>query len=409
MKEILANKTKLIVLIMAASMLVACGKHPNNATVTSYTGSAIADKGETREEVADDVTAAASLYVVESLDMTDETISLYSLDEGKQYRYNYNMTTSFQDKYGDSAPWASFTPGTVVTIGDLLPVSGALSQVKKSSDVWVYDDLSKFQIDPDNGIMTINGSNYKVLDSTKVYSDSIKVPVDSIGSNDVLSVVGQDKEIISISITTGHGYVHLTNTSLFDNSMIFIGNKIVSMVSGDQILEVPEGTYDVTVANNGWGGTGQYSVTRNQITDINLDELKGEGPSYCLITFLVTVPDTYVYIDGEQIDVTEPQYVQYGSHKLVVKCQGYTSWNKTLVVNSESASITLTMESESTDTETSADTETETSESSESSTTDSTTESSSESSSSTNTTNSDYDYQVDYLSTISDLISQLNN
>ena len=393
-----------MIFCLSAALLEGCGSHPNNATVTNHTGSALKKQEETVEEeesLAEE--SSQELYIVEDLNMMDETIALYSLSEGKQLRFNYNMTTKFMDKYGDNTLWANFTAGTVVTIGDLLPSSGALSSVQKSGDVWIYEDTSKYTLDADKNMITLDGTNYKITDSTKVYSDSEKILLSSIGSDDVITVVGKDKEVISISVTTGHGYIYLSHTSLFDDSLIFIGNKIVSMVNGDQIIEVPEGTYKITVANNGWGGSAEYTVSRNETTQVNLEDLKGEGPSYCLITFIVTVADTYVYIDGEMIDPAEPQYVQYGNHKLVVQCDGYDSWNKTLVVNSETATITLTMESESTvsDSQTVPEDETTEDENSENSSAENGDESEEES--------DDYDYEVDYLSTISDMISKLTN
>lgn len=350
---------------------------------------------------------AAELYIVEDLDMTEETISLYSVSTGKQLKYNYNMTTKFLDKYGKNSFWASFTTGTVVSIGELLPSSRALSEVQKSDSVWTFEELSKYKIDTEKKILTIDGSNYKITDTTKVYSDTAKIPLENIGKDDIITVVGKDKEVISIAITTGHGYIHLTGTSLFDNSMIFIGRKIVSTVYNDEMIEVPEGTYKVTVANNGWGGSGEYPVKRNEITTINLEDLKGEGPSYCLLTFLVTVPDTYVYLDGKQVDVTEPGYVQYGAHKLVVKCDGYNTWNKTLVVNSKEATITLEMESEDGTTvrepleQNTQNPEEDQQENQQAPTHEEETAGSS--------IKDDYDYEVDYLSTISDLISNLMN
>ena len=418
MRGIFTNNRLNLILMLAifAFFLTSCGTHPNSATVTNHTGSAIKNKESSVEEVAaesETEAKAGELYIVENLNMTDETISLYSINDSMQLRYSYNMTTKFMDKYGNSSVWASFTSGTVVTIGDFLPSSGALSSVQKSGDVWIYEDISKYKLEPDNNLITIDGTNYKITDDTRVFSDSDKIPLSSIGESDVITVVGQEKNVISIAVTTGHGYLHLTNTSLFDDSMIFVGNKIVSTVYSDEIIEVPEGTYQVTVANNGWGGSGEYSVTRNQITDINLEDLKGEGPSYCLVTFLVTVPDTYVYIDGEEIDVTEPQYVQYGSHKLVVRCDGYDSWNKTLVVNSESATITLTMESESGTTSADEDNlldqdgEEVTEEGVEESLDDTTDVVEEETAGSS--IKDDYDYEVDYLSTVSDLISNLMN
>ena len=420
MNGFFTNKKINLILVLLATAVIAsgCGSHPNNATVTNHTGSAIKGKSEevteeTQETKAENSAASvgAELYIVENLNMTDETISLYSLSEGKQFRYNYNMTTRFLDKYGKNSVWASFTTGTVVTIGDLLPSSGALSSVQKTDDVWIYEDISKYKLEPDRNLIAIDGSNYKITDSTKVYSDTEKILLTDIGKDDVITVVGQDKEVISIAVTTGHGYIYLTNTELFDDSMIFIGNKIVSMVYGDEIIEVPEGTYKVTVANNGWGGSEEFTVVRNETTEINLDNLKGDGPSFCLITFLVTVPDTYVYLDGQLVDVTEPQNVQYGTHKLVVQCDGYESWNKTLVVNSESATITLALESESgttsADTSSQQDTEENTEETEESE--ESETSEGAEEETAGSSIKDDYDYEVDYLSTVSDLISNLMN
>ncbi len=397
-----------LIAALAFTAFSGCGRQYDNSPVTSHTGSAIKQTTEEVEQVETEAQdAAAELYIVEDLNMTDETISLYSVSTGKQLKYNYNMTTKFLDKYGKNSFWASFTTGTVVSIGELLPSSRALSEVQKSDSVWTFEELSKYKIDTEKKILTIDGSNYKITDTTKVYSDTAKIPLENIGKDDIITVVGKDKEVISIAITTGHGYIHLTGTSLFDNSMIFIGRKIVSTVYSDEMIEVPEGTYKVTVANNGWGGSGEYPVKRNEITTIDLEDLKGEGPSYCLLTFLVTVPDTYVYLDGKQVDVTEPGYVQYGAHKLVVKCDGYNTWNKTLVVNSKEATITLEMESEDGTTmrepleQNTQNPEEDQQENQQPSTHEEETAGSS--------IKDDYDYEVDYLSTISDLISNLMN
>lgn len=407
----------IVVITMFTGAFAGCGTRPNNATVTNRTGSAILPKEETVETTEEAETTEASsendnLYILENLDMNEETISLYSISTDKQLRYNYNMTTKFLDKYGGNGTWAEFTTGSVVNIGSLLPASGALSQIQKSADVWYFEDITKYKIDEARGLIQIDGRNYKLTDSTKVYSDSEKILLSSIGKDDAITVIGQDKNVISIAVTTGHGYLSLVHTELFDGSMIFIGNKIVSIVNGPEVIEVPEGTYKITVANNGWGGSQTFTVARGQEVRVDLDDMKGDGPSYCLLTFLVTVPDTYVYLDGKLIDTNEPQSVQYGSHRLVVKCAGYASWNKTLVVNSESAEITLAMESESDSNQTTNETESQTTEpaSGESSEGEEAAETNGhEEETAGSAIKNDYDYEVDYLSTISDLIGNLMN
>ena len=333
MRGIYAKKWFNIIMlsVISAGAFIGCGYHPNNATVTNYTGSAIQNINQEETEVEEQDNQAESepqeqeLYIVESLDMTDETIALYSISSDQQLRYNYNMTTKFLNKYGSTDSWAEFTIGTVVSIGDLLPASGALSQVQKSADVWAYEDITKYSIDATRNLITIDGKNYKINETTKVYSDNSKVLIDTIGKDDAITVIGKDKDVYSIAITTGHGYISLVNTSVFDGSLIFIGDKIVSMVNGNETIEVPEGKYLVTVANNGWGGSREVTVNRDENIMVDLDQMKGDGPSYCLMTFLVTVPETYVYIDGQIIDTNEPQSIQYGTHKLVVKCSGYNT------------------------------------------------------------------------------------
>lgn len=398
--------------VISVGVLLGCG-YRNNATVTNYTGSALQnnkneEEVENQEAQADETSQEQELYIVENLDMTDETIALYSIDSDQQIRYKYNMTTKFLNKYGSTDTWAEFTTGTVVSIGDFLPASGALSLVQKSADVWMYEDIKKYSIDTSRNLMTIDGKNYKLTEKTKAYSDSAKILIENIGKDDAITVVGKDKEVISIAVTTGHGFISLVNTSVFDGSLIFIGNKIVSMVNGNETIEVPEGTYLVTVANNGWGGSQEITVNRDENILVDLDLMKGDGPSFCLMTFLVTVPETYVYIDGKIIDTNEPQYVQYGTHKLVVKCSGYKAWRKTLVVNSESAEITLAMEAEDESNITTPEPTSEASEQAEE-IIDETVSNGPEEETAGSSIKNDYDYEVDYLSTISDLISNLMN
>ncbi len=346
MKNYRYTKNKwLIFMGLAIIFCLFCGcKKQNTATVSYRPGSAIKNKVD-KDEALDDLTILEDedLYIIEEIDMGSENLSVYSISEDKQMRMKYNMTTKFQDKYKDSCSVANFTPGTVVEIGEKLPSSKAISSVTKSDAVWVYEDVVNYEIDSEKHIFETGKSNYKITKKTKCYSDFERLKPDEIGENDVLTVIGIDKEILSIAVTTGHGYIQLCNTVVFDDSLIFIGDKIVTKIEGDDLIEVPEGIYKITVANDGWGGSGEYEVLRDDITVVDLDDLKGEGPSYCDITFEVVVPDTFVYLDGKLVDTDEIQSVRYGKHKLKVECSGYVSWDKTLVVNSESATITLVM------------------------------------------------------------------
>jgi hypothetical protein len=128
--------------------------------------------------------------------------------------------------------------------------------------------------------------------------------------------------------------------------MMFVGNGIVATITGDMQVEVPEGTYSITVANNGYGGTGEYTVARGQVTEVDLNALKGEGPKICRLKFESSVENVQVYLDDVQVAIGQEMEVKYGRHKLSVQAEGYTSWTKVLVVNSASATISLDLEDE---------------------------------------------------------------
>jgi hypothetical protein len=378
----------------------------------------------TKEESTEDIQEETPEYRLEELNMEEETMILRSLSDDRQVRYSYGLTTSFRDKYGETCSSLRFTPGVIVTVGPVM-ASSAISWIQLSDQVWNYEDVSKYQMDTDRGILTIGDTKYRLTESTVVYSDSQQIALTDIGTDDVLSVIGKDKDILSIMVTTGHGYLQLVNTSLFDGSMICIGSRIFTIVSGDMTLEVPEGSYDITVANQGYGGTANFTVTRNATTVVDLDQMKGSGPKICQITFQTDVEGAAVYIDGTQVAVGQALDVTYGSHSLKVTATGYDTWQKTLVVNSPSAviSVDLTDEEDTagsttdeTTTSTDGSTESSSTTGSSSTTTDSSTSSgsssttgsssSSGSSSKTNSTDTT-DAEVDYLTTLSNMLSEL--
>lgn len=322
-----------------------------------YTGESAsageAAQEEDGEEAANEETAAQSdaigtdLFMVMSVDMQGESLILEQIATGKQYLYYYSLTTRFLDKYGNHTTVSAFEPGKVVTIGSK-DEEGRLLQLQISDEVWEYSDIVRFSIDADRGIFCIAGTNYSYDSDLYIVSDGEQLWISELDSMDELRVIGIGKKILSVAVTSGHGNLELQNTDLFNGSYIQIGKTIFSEITENMTMELPEGTYTVTVANNGYGGSAEITIERGETTTLNLDELKGEGPKYGSILFAIDVLDAQLLIDGEQVDYSEAVSLQYGLHSLVVMADSYATYIRKLYVNSSEATIVIALRDEDT-------------------------------------------------------------
>ncbi len=330
-------------------LLTSCGE-TGGGTVIGGHGTIIQekkepDKKDEEEESAEAVEAQqdlGGLYIIEEMNMKKETITLYSLSTGTMLRYSWSLTTRFLDRFGQSSSWSNFVPGQVVHIGDLL-TSGALSSVQLSPRVWVQDQIVNFDLDTVTGVLQIAGEEYHLSKDVAVFAGEEISAAEAIGDKDTLRVVGLDDEVYSIAVTTGHGYVKLENTELFDGSLLQIGSKVITTVYEGAVIEVMEGTYPVTAANKGYGDTKEYSVEKNATTVIDMKELEGDGPKTCELSFKIEVENAVVELDNEEVNPEEVLEVSYGRHSLAVSAPGYEDWERTLVVNSAKATIELNL------------------------------------------------------------------
>lgn len=422
-----SRKKRALLLVLfvfvAALFSTACSAFEGAKTVRPQSGVHYYQAGEDTQqsETSEETKANGKLYVITSINSTEETFTAYLFANGLEYQFHYNMNTSFQDKYANKASVAAFEPGEVVQIGHI-GSDGIVEKVQISDQVWEYDKITRFSFDMDQGMLKIADSKFHCDNTTFVFSgDQIITPSD-ITEKDTLTVIGQDKTVLSVIVTTGHGTLALTNTDLFNGSYLQLDKKVFAQITPDFSMELSEGTYTLSVANDGWGGSQEITVERGQTTTVDLDAIKGDGPKYGKILFTVDAPNAAVYVDGTQIDYTNPVDIQYGKHSLTVDADGYEEWTRYLVVNSQEATIVINMTTEeeaakqaaaAASSETTTDNSSTTAGSSEKTDTDtgntSSGTTSSESTGSSDSTTEDTDYLKDYLSTLSQMLSNLTD
>lgn len=329
-----------VVFLLALVMVSGCGKETVDDGMT-YFHHSIADQTEADTQE----TQQQEVYLITGIDQTEESLCLYRYADGMEYRFYYGTGTQFFDKYGNRSTMAAFPLGSLVTIGEQT-LDGTLSEVQLSDEAWVYEDITRFSVNEEKNMLMIADRKYRYKDNTYVFSGDEKVDMTGIRQGDTLTVVGIDKQILSVNITTAQGTLALKNTSLFEGSFLQLGKKIFTEITPDLTLQVPEGKYTLTVANNGWGGSKKIKIKRGKTTTVDLNELKGEGPQYGKIKFSIDVEDALLLVDGKQTETGKTLKLTYGSHDVTVYADGYDVWKRNLYVNSPEATIIIKLKDE---------------------------------------------------------------
>lgn len=351
-----------LMLCMAGLVLFlgACGGENKGVSTAKYyypKQESETEQQNTEETAKSDTSAGAQQisdlgsdqFMILENDMTGEQLILKQLASGKEYVYHYTLATRFLDKYGNRATVSYFEPGRVICVREK-DDQGKAVEVQISDEVWEYPDVTRYTIDESRGIFKVGEERYSYDEDLFIQADGDVWTLSDLTENDTIRLVGVGKKLISVAVTTGHGELVLKNTDLFDGSFIQIGEKIFAEITPDMTLEIPEGTYTVTVANNGYGGSKDITIKSGEKVKLDLDTLKGEGPKMGNILFAIDVEGAILQIDGEVKDYTNPIPLQYGVHTLTVMAPEYDTVSKKLFVNSEEATIAIGLSSEGTDT-----------------------------------------------------------
>ena len=98
-----------------------------------------------------------------------------------------------------------------------------------------------------------------------------------------------------------------------------LGTKIFAEITPDMEIQVPEGTYELRVANDGWGGSTEVTITRGETTNVDLDTFKRRRIVFTERCSLSSMQkDAVLSIDGKETDYEKPVKLTYGSHTITV-------------------------------------------------------------------------------------------
>ena len=148
---------------------------------------------------------------------------------------------------------------------------------------------------------------------------------------DILTFHGIDSTVLSVTVEKGHGYLRLVNDENFVGGWLEIGQTQIVRITEDMLVTVPEGSYQVDISYNGGGGTKNVVINRNEETTLDIGDLEVAEAQYGMVLFSLNPSDAELYIDGSQVDASQPITLEYGIHQIIAKADGYkslTGWDR---------------------------------------------------------------------------------
>lgn len=286
---------------------------------------------------------SADTAVLVDINSVDNTVTLLNLDLGKQYTLSVDGTTRYTDKYGKAISLEQLGEGDIVDV-TFLKTKKHLTTMQLSRSAWQYDDVERYELNTVRREVTIGEEVFKLSRDTRYFSQGHSIEEMDLNPSDILTFHGIDTTVLSVTVEKGHGYLRLVNDENFIGGWLEIGQEQIVRITEDMLVTVPEGSYQVDISYNGGGGTKSVVINRNEETTLDIGDLEVAEAQYGMVLFSMNPSGAELYIDGSQVDPSQPITLEYGIHQIIAKADGYKSLTQYLRVAQESAGVDVELD-----------------------------------------------------------------
>lgn len=272
-------------------------------------------------------------------------LKFMSVDQDKLFELELAGKTPILGKHGNSLTLGQIPLGEILDVSYSIHSKELLS-LQISDEAWTFTDVTKFEINEEEGRMDIAGSTYKLPKTAIVsYGDELATFMD-VTNVDTLTVKGYGRKICSVIVERGHGYVRLLNDSYFEGGWIEVGQDIIKKVSEEMLIPVPEGSYHVRLTNRGYAAEEDVEITRDEETVIDLSKVDVKEVAIGHVEFSIVPDYAQLFVDGVMTDFEERVPIEYGIHHVHVELAGYKSIDTNIRISDKYANIDMVLEEE---------------------------------------------------------------
>lgn len=355
------KKTITCILLMTVLSVTGCGQKGSgegNTGAQTQTEEGRADTGFVVTN-PDSYDSADTAVLVDKNDI-DSTVTLLNLDLGRRYTLSVDGTTKFADKYGKAVSLDLLREGDIVDV-TFLKTQKHLTSMQLAQTAWEYDNVERYEMNTVRNEVTIGEEVFKLSKDTQYFSQGHSIEQMDLNPSDILTFHGIDSTVLSVTVEKGHGYLRLVNDENFVGGWLEIGQKQIVRITEDMLVTVPEGSYQVDISCNGGGGIKNVVINRNEETTLDIGDLEVAQAKTGMVLFSMNPSGAELYIDGSQVDPSQPISLEYGIHQIIAKADGYKSLTQYLRVGQESAGVDVQLDKVDADSEESTDSSSSTS------------------------------------------------
>ncbi|WP_196805033.1 PEGA domain-containing protein [Butyrivibrio sp. VCB2006] len=290
---------------------------------------------------------SADVAAIRSVDTDKKEIRFRNHSTGKTYTLSYDNTSMMYDIYGSVLSPRLLSEGQIVEV-TFLKSSKHITTLNVSKDAWVIGNTRDHDLVRNDGTAVVNGGVYKIDPRTLIMAENQLALAEDILSTDSVTVSGIGKDIYSVVVQSGHGYVSLSSETVENQSLVGawleLDNEVIHKISPNMLLSAPEGDYTLQILGNGANYQDEVTISRNQETVIDTSNVTISRPKEGLVTFEIDPETADVFVDGTRMLTGVPQSIQYGYHNLKIIADGYITQTKYLKVGTPKSVISITLE-----------------------------------------------------------------
>ncbi|MBQ9118897.1 MAG: PEGA domain-containing protein [Lachnospiraceae bacterium] len=280
------------------------------------------------------------LAILERKDTANMLLQLYSIADGETLFLNYTSITDIRDKYDQQLVVGQLEIGAVVEVKyDSEQRKVALLQV--SDEGWELKYQTGLTVSEDRSLVNLRSQTYEYTNALHVYDGDEQRSLEHISAEDTITLRGIGTEVYVIRVERGHGYLTLAAEKDYIGGNLYLNNDYFAQITEGMVLQIKEGTYEVTVENQDLTATIETTIARNETAILDLTEYARVPDPMCQVNFQISPSGAVLYLNGDSTYYKNPITLPYGAYTMKVESGGYVTYEGTLTINKATMTVSI--------------------------------------------------------------------